>query len=106
MTDQHEFEAHFGALREKFRERLTSYRERLIEGLTLFAKDPSEDAVRKLRSVAHELAGAGGTFGYPELSELASELEGAADRVLAGDDRPASMIGPLRQLIREVELSQ
>lgn len=32
----------------------------------------------RLRSLAHQLKGAGGSYGYPDLSELAGRLESAA----------------------------
>lgn len=105
MTDDTEFEAHFAALRERFQARLASYRERLVEGRNAFAVSTGDDTIRRLRGVAHELAGSSGSFGFAEIGELAALLEEAADRVLAGSDAPACMIVPLRQLIREVELS-
>ena len=105
MTDEHEFESQLGMLREKFRERLASYRDRLIEARNLYAHTADDEVIRKLKSISHELAGAGGTFGYPDLSELAAELETAADLVLQGQETRDTVVVPLRQLIREVELT-
>jgi HPt (histidine-containing phosphotransfer) domain-containing protein len=105
MSNEHEFEAQLGILREKFRERLVVYRDRLVEARNLYTQSADDEVIRKLKTISHELAGAGGTFGYPELSDLAAELEDATDGVLRGEEARNSVIAPLRQLIREVELS-
>jgi diguanylate cyclase (GGDEF)-like protein len=47
-----------------------------------FSKRQDEDALRTLRFLAHGLAGSGGSFGYPELSEAARRLEGMVVAVI------------------------
>jgi chemotaxis protein histidine kinase CheA len=105
MSDDDDFELQLGLLREKFRARLSVYRDRLAEARSLYTQGQGEEAVRRLRAVAHELAGAGGTFGYGELSDLATELEAAADLALRGNAPLDGVVAPLRQLMREIDLS-
>ena len=64
------------------------------------------DSIRRLKTLAHELAGSAGSLGFAEIGETAAALEQAADRVLDGSDEPAIVIMPMRQLIREVEFSR
>ena len=78
MNDE-ELETHFARLRDRFRLRLSIYRDRLVEARNDYVARADEQVVRRMRSIAHELAGAGGTFGYPDLSEFAAELETAAE---------------------------
>jgi hypothetical protein len=105
MNEDDEFEAHLGLLRERFRERLSEYRDRLVEARNLYARSADGDVIRRLKAISHELAGAGGTFGYPELSDLAAELEAAADLALQDTGTRGEVVAPLRQLIREIELT-
>jgi HPt (histidine-containing phosphotransfer) domain-containing protein len=104
MNDE-ELETHFARLRDRFRLRLSTYRDRLVEARNDYVARADEQVVRRMRSIAHELAGAGGTFGYPDLSEFAAELETAADSVLYGQEQPVVVAAPLRQLLRELELT-
>lgn len=105
MSSEDDFEMQLGALRERFRERLVIYHDRLIEARNHFALSADDDVLRKLKAISHELAGAGGTFGYAELSDMAAELEAAADLALQDAQARGQVIAPLRQLIREVELT-
>jgi HPt (histidine-containing phosphotransfer) domain-containing protein len=66
-----DFAARMAALRARFAERCGARRGDLEAALH------SGDAERVER-IAHELAGNGGLFGYPELSRLAQELEEVA----------------------------
>lgn len=103
MEDESEDE-HFAALRETFRARLPGYHESLVAAQRAFLTS-GDEGVRDLRKIAHTLAGAAGTFGFPEIGEIALDLEQAADAALAGEGTRADLIGPLRQLIREIDLS-
>jgi HPt (histidine-containing phosphotransfer) domain-containing protein len=105
MGGDRDLEAHLAALREKFRLSLTSYRDRLTEARNRFVASTDGDAVRRLKGIAHELAGAAGMFGYPDVSEVALELEAAADTVLMDEGERSTIIAPLRRLIREIDLS-
>jgi HPt (histidine-containing phosphotransfer) domain-containing protein len=103
MTHDADFEAHFAALRERFRAGLGSYRDRLVEARNALAA--GKETMRPLKGVAHELAGSAETFGFAEIGAVAASLEEAVDQVLAGSAEPLAVIAPLRGLIREVELS-
>src|SRR4029453_12440329 len=78
MTDDH-FERQFAALRDRFRVRLVDYRELLVDAQNLYVSSRDNEVVRRVKRIAHELAGASGTFGFPDLGELAADLEAAAD---------------------------
>ena len=69
------------------------------------AASPDPAIVRRLKMLAHDLAGSAGTFGPADVSEAAAELEAAADHVLANAAERDAVIAPLRRLIREVELA-
>ena len=105
MNEERDFESHFAALREKFRERLAVYSHQLTAERQAFAASPNNDIVQRLRSLAHTLHGTAGTFGHVDVSDAAADLEAAADEVLGGSAESASVIAPLRRLIREVELA-
>lgn len=79
----------FEALREKFRERCARELARLSE---------PDLAVEELRVLAHGLAGAGGTFGFPEVSAAAADLEEALDRGPATEAARARLADALRAL--------
>ena len=56
------------------------------------------EAKDTLRSIAHKLRGSGGTYGFPELSELAGKLEDASsDSVVVHSD---NLIELVRDLIK------
>jgi HPt (histidine-containing phosphotransfer) domain-containing protein len=104
MSEDEEFEQQMAGLRETFRSRLPDYHANLVRARSAFISS-GEEGVRELRKMAHALAGAAGTFGFPEIGDVAMEVEATADAVLSGDESREAVIGPLRQLIKEVELS-
>lgn len=57
--------------------------------------DRDEDAVKRL---AHKVAGAGGTFGFPELSRAAMAVEDCIDQ---GAFPPADLLSELDQRLVE-----
>lgn len=65
-------------LRERFIARSRGDREALVAA---FERQDRE----ALRRLAHSLSGAGGIFGFPEVSRRAAELEQAIDRALPFD---------------------
>ena len=80
-----DFEAHFRDLRERFKARLVERLEMLRTATRVWSEAPhDENSLKTIRSLAHDLAGSSGTFGFDELGELAARLETAAERVLAG----------------------
>jgi len=47
------------------------------------------EPLRTFHRLAHSLAGAGATFGFPEVSDLAGRLEQRLKKVLGGGEAPA-----------------
>jgi periplasmic divalent cation tolerance protein len=104
MSDDAEYADHLAALRETFRSRLPDYHASFVKARSSFLTS-GEEGLSELRRLAHTIAGAAGTFGFPEISETALEVEVACDAALAGEEPREAATGPLRQLIREIELS-
>ena len=64
------------ALRRRFVERTAREREQIALLLQdLCAGIPSDERLTELRCIAHGLAGAGGTFGFPAISDAAGRVE-------------------------------
>ena len=103
MTDDADFDAQLASLRETFRARLPEYHAGLVKARSEFLTS-GEEGLRQIRRLAHTLAGAAGTFGFQEITDLALDLEATVDASLAGEPREA-VTTPMRQLIREIELS-
>lgn len=59
-------------LRQQYHDQLAERLERLK---ALFASPLSSEEVDETRLLAHALAGSGGTYGYPRVSQLAAQLE-------------------------------
>lgn len=63
------------------------------------------DALERIRAIAHTLAGSGGTFGHPALSQAAAALEEAAEEILsagAGEVSLAPALAGLRACLTSV----
>lgn len=63
----------------------------------------SNPAIEHIRSVAHSLAGAGGIFGYPGISNSADRLARTADAALQGLAAPRDIMRALDDLLRLIE---
>lgn len=87
-----EFDDHYQALRRRFVERC---REDL---LVLEAATRGAVEADALRATVHRLSGAAGTFGYPELSRLAGEVDD--ELILSG----GTSTGPLAELVAAVRV--
>lgn len=59
-------------------------------------------AVEQVRSIAHGLAGAGGIFGFPVISEKSGTLARAADAMLAGTGAPSDVERALDELLVQI----
>lgn len=86
----------FSDIRKRFIERCRSDLPRLQEFRSVGVGNP--DALSALTRIAHALAGAGGTFGYPEISDKAFALESL---LIEGDDNRA--IPALDELIQALQ---
>ena len=86
-------------IRKRFIERCRGDLHRLRESRASGAYRDGAEALSVLAAIAHSLAGAGGTFGFPEISSRAIELESL---LIEGkiDDRATAT---LDQLIKALE---
>jgi hypothetical protein len=96
------FEAQIATIRHRFIDRATIQSARL-EGIAYELDDGGvlSELRAEIRSIAHSLAGAGGTFGFLEISALASELDEFA-RLLP---KPFEVAGACRALVLEIRRS-
>jgi HPt (histidine-containing phosphotransfer) domain-containing protein len=95
------FEERLEELREKFRERAI-VESATIEGMAeeLSAGSAPAGLAAELRQIAHRLAGAGGTFGFAEISARATELEALLLDQSAGEEvaeRCLALVSVIRQ---------
>jgi HPt (histidine-containing phosphotransfer) domain-containing protein len=91
MTDS------LAAFRARFIERAAADRDRLAQArarLSLPEGDPVA-AAAEIERLAHGLAGAGGTFGFPEVSVAAEEVEAAALAQPVNEDVLMAAVGRL-----------
>lgn len=76
MTSSPDTAAAYARMLERFRQRMATDSKTLNEALQAIhqhgAAWPGRDA---LRSLAHQLAGLGGTFGFDDISDASSRLE-------------------------------
>jgi HPt (histidine-containing phosphotransfer) domain-containing protein len=88
-------------IRKRFVERCRGDLHRLRESRSTGAYRDSAEALSVLAAVAHSLAGAGGTFGFPEISSRAVELE---TLLMEGkiDDRARAVLDQLIQVLETV----
>jgi HPt (histidine-containing phosphotransfer) domain-containing protein len=66
---------------EDFRDTVAIFVASLLERMTTLAEAKERGDWGTVRVVAHQLRGAGGSFGYPSITEIAAQLE----REVAGD---------------------
>jgi CheY-like chemotaxis protein len=63
----------------------------------------SVPAIEQIKTIAHGLAGAGGIFGFPAISDKAAALAGAAEAMLDGTGAAAEIERCLDDLLGEIE---
>jgi CheY-like chemotaxis protein len=96
--------AALAALRENFLERARRDAASLEPYRAALAPDGhSTPALEQVKSISHSLAGAGGIFGFPAISDLSAELARAADAMLAGTGTAHDVEKALDALLAEVE---
>lgn len=92
----------FADIRKRFLERCRSDLHRLEELKSAGTDNP--DALSTLTRIAHSLAGAGGIFGFPEISNKAFELESLLMEG-GGDSRAITALDELIQILERVSAS-
>jgi diguanylate cyclase (GGDEF)-like protein len=68
------------------------------------------EVLLKMQNLAHNLAGSGGTFGFPELSQQAKRLEKSLDALknsdnTTPDDKQKTQVNDILVLLQEIELA-
>jgi CheY-like chemotaxis protein len=63
----------------------------------------SVPALEQVKSIAHNLADAGGTFGFPAISEKSATLAHAAEAMLDGTGAPTSVVRAFDDLLAQIE---
>jgi HPt (histidine-containing phosphotransfer) domain-containing protein len=91
----------FAMMRERFRTRLAGRR----EALQAATRDDlsAEGGLRTIKRLAHDLVGSAGTFGFPELGEVAAILEAAATRALLSPEEEHGILPALEALTTAIE---
>jgi HPt (histidine-containing phosphotransfer) domain-containing protein len=95
----------FGELRGAFLQRVKKDASALTS--LRFALDNSNsatDALSGIRHIAHGLAGAGGIFGFPEISDTAAALEDEVIHELAGSGSGEKIVPALDRLLSHLEM--
>ena len=88
-------------LRAHFRE---SSRVRLVELRAALERLPDAEAMQLVAKHFHAFAGMGGTYGFPRVSELGDEAEGAAVPLMRSGGAPdAATVARWRALADEIE---
>lgn len=90
------------AFREKFRQRCAVDRERLTFAFEAWRRG-EPGAHGELVAITHGLAGAGGTFGFPALSDHASTAEARLLEMREHDLVAARLIANLLEELRNIE---
>ncbi len=94
----------FGAAHDMFLQRVSRDADALFECWSGLAdKETLPSVLRRIRELAHGLAGAGGIFGFPQISDAASELENAAVNELDGVKAPQELERALERLLTSLE---
>jgi chemotaxis protein histidine kinase CheA len=88
-------------LSERFRQTARVRLEEIVPLLDLAGHDA--DALQRLARHFHALAGLGGTYGYPRISELGDELEGSILPLAKRGEAPsADTIARWRTVVEEI----
>jgi HPt (histidine-containing phosphotransfer) domain-containing protein len=72
-------------LDELRREFLAEATDKVREIQSSLDKEKTSEAIDRLAYLAHQLKGAGGSYGYERISSEAAEIEKAAEKMAAGD---------------------
>jgi two-component system OmpR family response regulator len=92
------------SLRSGFLERAQHDAATLASYRTALASDGHSVSVfEQIRTIAHSLAGAGGIFGFPGISERSATLAGATDAMIEGIGAGTEVAHALDELLAEIE---
>jgi CheY-like chemotaxis protein/HPt (histidine-containing phosphotransfer) domain-containing protein len=93
----------FDSLQAKFLERVSRDADVLLQCQSALAKEPGmSSGLNRIRGIAHGLAGAGGIFGFPQLSDAAGDLEEAIVVELENKNPPRTVDRALDRLLTSI----
>jgi CheY-like chemotaxis protein len=96
--------AALGSLREVFRRRARDDAGALAKCRSALAKEANSRAIlTRIREIAHDLAGVGGTFGFHQISSEAATLEDVVVARLGGAGAPNDVLKALDRLVARIE---
>lgn len=97
---ENSFEARLAGSRGLFLQRLSKDADTLLQCWTDLVKESTLPAILlRIKEVAHGLAGIGGIFGFPQISEAAANLEEAVIIQINGGREPRKIERALEQLL-------
>lgn len=67
---------------------------------------PSQESIQRVGDLAHQLKGAGGSYGYAEISSQAAKLEDAIESLSEGKDEAGSSLEQLVETLTEEIVSR
>jgi CheY-like chemotaxis protein len=92
--------------RVAFHERVVRDSDSLLHCLSAIVHGMTVSSVhRRIRDLAHGLAGAAGIFGYPEIGDAAASLEQAAVAELGGAKAPKKLARAIQHLLTSIRKS-
>jgi CheY-like chemotaxis protein len=92
-----------GPLREVFRRRAKKDAGALMECRSALAKEANSPALTGISEIAHRLAGAGGIFGFDQISGEAAALEDLVLAVLGGAGALSDVLNALDRVVARIE---
>ena len=93
----------FDSIRAGFLKRLSQDADELFQFQSVLAKEPGmPSGLNRIRAIAHGLAGAGGIFGFPQISGAAADLEQAIIVEFENNNSPRSVYQALDRLLASI----
>lgn len=75
MADMNSFNTKIAALRQRYAEQVSSKIEAIVRSWKHYCASPNREDFEHLLMEVHRIAGTAKTYGFPNLGELASQLE-------------------------------
>lgn len=104
MDQEQELANGFEEIRQRFIEKVQGWLPMVDEAAEALGRGETDVDFAPLRMQVHKLAGGAKTFGYPDISESAAEVEEFLDRLAAGEEATA-ITAPLRTALNALLLA-
>lgn len=102
-SNGHPTEDFDSVIRAGFMKRLSQDADALYQFQSVLAKEPGmSSGLNRIKEIAHGLAGAGGIFGFPQISDAAGDLEEAIIVELEGKNPPRTVGRALDRLLTSI----